>query len=286
MHAADSFHHHKRMLLMQGTEGSYDGRHSHGRPFRSCSRERRHGESKDIGTDFCDRIMASSRSSQPCSITLSIGRSRDPCLNRLHDAYIDSPLSQTQHERGGDKCLSDARIGSSDKYPSWVGIVSLPFGSLHKIGIKQDDRARQAGRARRRGSRSEGRGFRNLELRTWNFGSRLSRMSRMSRTSRATDHGRWRAFSASDYRFRLSQFHTCPDTSLSCARCKTVLATSSRDGVRPNAWSIHLSPAGIAPSDRPVFCQPGKRRFTRTLLAPHSRAAVCTRPMRPAFDAA
>jgi len=133
MHTAHALNHHKRMLLMQGTEGSYDGRHPHGRPFRSCCRERCHWKSKDIGTNFSHRIMASGRSSQPRSIRLSLGRSRDPCLNRLHDAYIDPPLSQTHHERRADERFSDTRIGRGDKDPSQAGIARYLFGSSHSL---------------------------------------------------------------------------------------------------------------------------------------------------------
>jgi hypothetical protein len=75
MYTPNSFYRHKRMFLAQGMEGLHDGRHSHGRPFRSRGRKRRHWKPKDIGTDFCHPIMASSRSSQPCSIRLRLGRS-------------------------------------------------------------------------------------------------------------------------------------------------------------------------------------------------------------------
>ncbi len=134
MHTTDSFYHHKIVLLTQDTEGSHDGRHSHGRPYGSCSRKRCYGESKDIGTDFCHRIMAFSHFSQSRSIRLSLGRSRDPCFNRLHDAHIDPPLTQTHDKRSGDECFPDARIGRSDKNPSRAGIVSASFGSSHSLG--------------------------------------------------------------------------------------------------------------------------------------------------------
>src|SRR6267143_4821250 len=133
MHSAHTFHYHNRMLLTQGTEGSPDGRHSHGRPFRSRGKERRHWKSKDIGRNFCHRVMASSRSSQSRFIRLSLGRSRDPCLNRLHDTYIDSPLTQTYHERRRDECFPDPRIGRGDKDPSRAGIANLLFASSHRL---------------------------------------------------------------------------------------------------------------------------------------------------------
>src|SRR6267378_2517348 len=135
MHSAHTFHYHNRMLLTQGTEGSHDGRHSHGRPFHSRGKERRHWKSKDIGRNFCHRVMASSRSSQSRFIRLSLGRSRDPCLNRLHDTYIDSPLTQTHHERRRDECFPDPRIGRGDKDPSRAGIASWLFASSHSVGF-------------------------------------------------------------------------------------------------------------------------------------------------------
>ena len=134
MDTTDSFYHHKIVLLTQDTECSYDGRHSHGRPYGSCSRKRCYGESKDIGTDFCHRIMALSHFSQSRSIRLSLGRSRDPCFNWLHDAHIDPPLTQTHDERSGNECFPDARIGRGDKNPSRAGIVSVSFGSSHSLG--------------------------------------------------------------------------------------------------------------------------------------------------------
>src|SRR6266481_2419512 len=117
MHTTDSFYHHKIVLLTQDTEGSYDGRHSHGRPYGSCSRKRCYGESKDIGTDFCHRIMAFSHFSQSRSIRLSLGRSRDPCFNRLHDAHIDPPLTQTHDKRSGDECFPT---------PVSVAVIKIP----------------------------------------------------------------------------------------------------------------------------------------------------------------
>jgi len=137
MNASHTFHHHQRMLLTEGTESSHDGRHSHGRPFRSRGRKRRHGESKDIGRNFSHRIMASSRSSQSHSISLSLGRSRDPCLNRLHDADINPPLNQVYYKRRGDECLPHARISSGDKNPSRARIVSPSFSYSHSVGFSR-----------------------------------------------------------------------------------------------------------------------------------------------------
>ena len=137
MHASHTLHHHKRMPLTKGTEGSHNGRHSHGRSLRSRGRERRHWKSKNIGTDFCHRIMAPSRSSQSRSIRLSLGRSRDPCLNRFHDSHIDSPLTQTPHERRRDECFPNPGIGPRDKNPSRTRIVSMSFNFLHSVDFSR-----------------------------------------------------------------------------------------------------------------------------------------------------
>jgi len=91
---------------------------------------------------------------------------------------------------------------------------------------------------------------------------------------------------ARSYKCLLSQFHTCPETSRSCARYMTVRAVSSSDVGRRRAWSGQPVPSGKTPSVRRVFCQPGKMRLTRMLCAPHSHAAVLTKPMSPAFDVA
>ena len=137
MNASHTFHHHQRMLLTEGTESSHDGRHSYGRPFRLRGRERRHWKSKNIGRNFCHRFMASSRSSQSHSISLSLGRSRDPCLNRLHDADINPPLNQVYYKRRGDECFSNACIGPSDKNPSRARIVSSSFSHSHSVDFSR-----------------------------------------------------------------------------------------------------------------------------------------------------
>lgn len=56
--------------------------------------------------------------------------------------------------------------------------------------------------------------------------------------------GSVRAIPPIAHKFLLSQFHTCPETSLNCDKWTMVRAASSIAGGRRSAWSSHFPPLG------------------------------------------
>ena len=131
MQTACSFHDQQIVLPAQSTKGLQDGRDPDRPSFFPRGRERRHREPEDIGTDLCYRIMIARRLPQASAIGLSLGRSCNPGLNRLHHADVDSPLPQMRHQGSSHKRFSNARIGRSDEDPSRARLARCGCSSSH-----------------------------------------------------------------------------------------------------------------------------------------------------------